>query len=106
MMMEIDTGVSELQKELNSYTMLWFTVLSEQKEWTEKSIRTRGKLEKLEKLIRNTGLSFEGKVTTIGLIEHLLSSVQVNETPDGYLRVRVLSQKGVEWCNKMWNKLK
>ena len=87
-MIEIDTGVSELQKE-----------------WTEKTIRTREKLEKLEKFISDKAPDYEG-IPPIEIIKHLLTSVKVDETPDGYLRVRTLSQKGVEWCNEMWEKVR
>lgn len=101
------TGVSEVQKELNSYIMERIFAITEQKKWTEKTIRTREKLEKLEKFILDNTPFYEG-IPPTGIIGHLLSSVQVDESsPWGSsIRVRMLSPKGVEWCNEMWEKVK
>ena len=101
------TGVSEVQKELNSYIMERIFDITEQKKWTEKTIRTRKKLEKLEKFILDNTPFYEG-IPPTGIIGHLLSSVQVDESsPWGSsIRVRMLSPKGVEWCNEMWEKVK
>ena len=104
---------------LNSYTMVWFTHIQEQKEWTEKTIRTREKLEKLQKVVRDKWLypgapknlyedHYDGNLSPMRIIEWMIDSVKVDEThPDSaVIRVRMLSPKGVEWCNGMWEKVK
>ena len=104
---------------LNSYTMVWFTHIQEQKEWTEKTIRTREKLEKLQKVVRHKWLypgapknlyeeHYEGNLSPMRIIEWMIDSIKVDEThPDSsVIRVRMLSPKGVEWCNEMWDKVK
>lgn len=100
-----NTGLSEVQKELNSYITERIVGITEQKKWTEKTIRTREKLEKLEKSILDNTPVYEG-IPPMGIVGHLLSSVQVDESPLKYfIRVRMLSREGVEWCNQMWEKL-
>ena len=100
------TGVSEVQKELNSYIMERIFDITEQKKWTEKTIRTRKKLEKLEKFILDNTPFYEG-IPPMGIVGHMVSSVQVDELPlSSCIRVRMLSPKGVEWCNGMWEKVR
>ena len=100
------TGVSEVQKELNSYITERIVGITEQGKWTEKTIRTREKLEKLEKFILDNTPFYEG-IPPAGIVGHMLSSVKVDESPLRYfIRVRMLSPKGVDWCNQMWEKVR
>lgn len=100
------TGVSELQKELNSYITERILSIADQKKWTEKTIRTREKLEKLQKSILDNTPVYEG-IPPTGIVGHMLSSVKVDESPLKYfIRVSMLSPKGVEWCNQMWEKVR
>lgn len=105
--------------ELNSYITEFVVDFFEQKKWTEKTIRTREKLEKLEKSVSHKWLypgvptnlyedNYEGDLSPMRIIGWMINSVNVAEVV-GYgslIRVRMLSQKGVEWCNKMWEKVK
>ncbi len=101
-----NTGLSEVQKELNSYITERIVSIAEQKKWTEKTIRTREKLEKLEKSILDNTPVYEG-IPPTGIVGHMLSSVKVDESLLGLvICVRMLSPKGVEWCNEMWEKVK
>lgn len=107
-MIKIDMKISEeQQKELNSYITKFVVDRFDQKEWTGKMIRTREKLEKLENLIWDKKPNYEG-IPPMEIMKHLLSSVKVDEPRNGqyYFTVRMLSQKGVEWCNRMWEKVK
>ena len=101
-----NTGVSEVQKELNSYITERILSIADQKKWTEKTIRTREKLEKLQKFILDNTPVYEG-IPPTGIVGHMLSSVKVDESPLKYfIRVSMLSPKGVEWCNQMWEKVR
>lgn len=104
---------------LNLYITECVVDLFEQKEWTGKTIRTREKLEKLEKAVREKWLypgapkdlyeeHYEGNLSPMRIIEWMIDSVKVDEThPDSsVIRVRMLSPKGVEWCNEMWEKVR
>ena len=98
------TGLSEVQEELNSYIMERIVSIAEQKKWTEKTIRTRRKLEKLEKSILDNTPVYEG-IPPMEIVGHMLSSVKVDESLLGLvISVTMLSPKGVEWCNQMWEK--
>ena len=99
------TGLSEVQKELNSYITERIVSIAEQKKWTEKTIRTRRKLEKLEKFISDNIPVYEG-IPPMEIVGHMLSSVKVDESLLGLvISVTMLSPKGVEWCNQMWEKV-
>ena len=99
-----NTGLSEVQKELNSYITERIVSIAEQKKWTEKTIRTRRKLEKLEKFISDNIPVYEG-IPPMEIVGHMLSSVKVDESLLGLvISVTMLSPKGVEWCNQMWEK--
>lgn len=101
-----NTGLWELQKELNSYITESIVSIADQKKWTEKTIRTREKLEKLEKSIWDNIPVYEG-IPPTGIIGHMLSSVKVDESLLGLvICVRMLSPKGVDWCNQMWEKVR
>ena len=101
-----NTGLSELQKELDSYITERILSIADQKKWTEKTIRTREKLEKLQKSILDNTPVYEG-IPPTGIVGHMLSSVKVDESPLKYfIRVSMLSPKGVEWCNQMWEKVR
>ena len=104
---------------LNSYITECVVDLFEQKEWTGKTIRTREKLERLQKAVRHKWLypgapknlyedHYDGNLSPMRIIEWMIDSVQVDKVVEEGLRIRVrmLSQKGVEWCNKMWEKVK
>lgn len=104
---------------LNLYITECVVDLFEQKEWTEKTIRTREKLEKLEKAVSNKWLypgdpkglyeeHYEGNLSPMRIIDWMIDSVKVDEVVEEGLRIRVkmLSPKGVEWCNKMWDKVR
>ena len=95
------------QKELDSYITEFVVDRFDQKEWSKKTIKTREKLEKLESLILDKKPNYEG-IPPMEIMNHLLSSVKVDEPIGGryYIRVRTLSQKGVNWCNKMWKRVK
>lgn len=104
---------------LNLYITECVVDFFEQAEWTEKTIRTREKLERLQKVVRHKWLypgapknlyedNYEGDLSPMRIIDWMINSVQVDEFVETGLqiRVRMLSQKGVEWCNRMWEKVK
>jgi len=104
---------------LNSYITKFVVDRFDQKEWTEKTIRTREKLERLQKVVRDRWLypgapknlyedNYEGNLSPMRIIEWMIDSVKVDEPRNGqyYCTVRMLSPKGVEWCNGMWEKVK
>ena len=104
---------------LNLYITECVVDFFEQAEWTEKTIRTRKKLEKLEKAVRHKWLypgapknlyeeHYEGNLSPMCIIEWMIDSVKVDEVVEEglHIRVRMLSPKGVEWCNGMWEKVK
>lgn len=95
----------EEQKELDSYITESVVDFFEQKKWTEKTIRTREKLEKLEKSILDNTPVYGG-IPPTRIVGHMLSSVKVDESSLGLvIRVTMLSPKGVEWCNEIWKKV-
>lgn len=91
-------------KELRPYTMTTEAYLYEQKEWTEKTIRTREKLEKLQERIRTDLPNYHGKLSPIEIVSYMVDSVMVSEFI-GKIIVTMLSPEGVEWCNQMWEEL-
>lgn len=94
-------------KELRPYTMTTEAYLYEQKEWTEKTIRTREKLEKLQERIWKDLPNYYGEISPMEIVSYMVDSVKVSEFPGyGYrIGVTMLSPKGIDWCNEMWEKL-
>lgn len=95
------------QEELNSCITEFFVQSFDQNEWTEKTIRTRRKVRKLGyKIMDKTGRRpplYVPESEEIKIIRYLVSSIRVDEMADSsIIRVRMLSQKGVDWCNGMW----
>ena len=91
-------------KELRPYTMTTESYLYEQKEWTEKTIRTREKLEKLQERIRTDLPNYHGKLSPIEIVSYMVDSVMVSEFI-GKIIVTMLSPIGIDWCNQMWEEL-
>ena len=91
-------------KELRPYTMTTEAYLYEQKEWTEKTIRTREKLEKLQKKIWRDLPNYDGEISPMEIVSYMVDSVMVSEFI-GKIIVTMLSPEGVEWCNQMWEEL-
>lgn len=103
---------------LNSYIAECVVDFFEQAEWTEKTIKTREKLEKLKKSVSNKWLypgapknlyedNYEGDLSPMRIIDWMLYSVKVDEVVEEGLQicVKMLSPKGVEWCNEIWKKV-
>lgn len=82
---------------------------AKRKEWTEKAIRTREKLVQLEEQVRIVKPSnCDGMVSPIKIISYMVDAVGVSEmiSVSNWISVTMLSPKGVDWCNKMWEKVK
>jgi GTP cyclohydrolase III len=84
--------------------MMTEAYLYDQKEWTEKTIRTREKLEKLQERIWKDLPNYHGKLSPMEIVSYMVDSVKVSEIL-GKITVTMLSPKGVEWCNEMWEKV-
>jgi hypothetical protein len=91
-------------KELRLYTMTTEAYLYEQKQWTEKTIRTREKLEKLQERIWKDLPNYYGEISPMEIVSYMVDSVKVSEFL-GKIIVTMLSPEGVEWCNQMWEEL-
>ena len=91
-------------KELRPYTMTITAHIDKQKEWTEKTIRTREKLEKLQKQIWRDLPNYDGEISPMEIVSYMVDSVKVSEFL-GKIIVTMLSPEGVEWCNQMWEEL-
>ena len=100
-------GAHPNDKELRPYTMTIDTHIDKQKEWTEKTIRTREKLEKLQERIWKDLPNYYGEISPMEIVSYLIDSVKVSEFPGyGYkIGVTMLSPKGIDWCNEMWEEL-
>lgn len=92
-------------KELRHYIMTTSADMNDQKEWTEKTIRTREKLRKLQNQIFLSLPNYHGKLSPIDIVSYMVDSVKVSEFL-GKIIVTMLSPKGVEWCNAILNELK
>jgi hypothetical protein len=97
-------GAHPNDKELRHYTMTTEAYLYEQKEWTEKTIRTREKLEKLQERIWKDLPNYYGEISPMEIVSYMVDSVKVSEFI-GKIIVTMLSPEGVEWCNQMWEEL-
>lgn len=104
---EYKNGAHPNDKELRPYVMTIETHIDEQKEWTEKTIRTREKLEKLQERICGDLPNYHGKLSPMEIVSYMVDSVKVSEIPaDPYrIMVTMLSPKGIDWCNGMWEDL-
>ena len=98
-------GAHPNDKELRSYIMSIDAFVDTQKEWTEKTIRTRKKLEKLQERIWKDLPNYDGEISPMEIVSYMIDSVKVSEFFGHRIGVTMLSPKGIDWCNEMWEKL-
>lgn len=98
------SGAHPNDKELRHYITTITASTVDQKEWTAKTIRTREKLEKLQKQIWRELPNYHGKLSPMEIVSYMVDSVIVSEFL-GKIIVTMLSPEGVEWCNQMWEEL-
>lgn len=100
-----DNYVYKSKELLTPYIMTTMVHLDKQKEWTEKTIKTREKLEKLQERIWKDLPNYYGEISPMEIVSYMVDFVKVSEFSVYKIGVTMLSPKGVDWCNGMWKKL-